>query len=206
MNSQYATRRVVVTGYGAICSLGKNSKEIWDAIVGYRVGYAKETHPNASVVTKFFGNMPVAPDVSNFSKTLLKNLPKFAKIGLVAADEAVKMAFSGNSSLDEFYAPFERGVIFGTGWGGQDATVENNDTYNRDGIASPLTNILSMHSVGTAAISINWGLRGYQNTPIGATEASFNDALPRARIHDFTGGVAARHWQSDRRSRTQPLK
>jgi 3-oxoacyl-[acyl-carrier-protein] synthase II len=184
MNSQHATRRVAVTGYGAVCSLGRNSQEIWDAIVEYRVGYAKETHPNAFVVTKFFGNMPLAPDVSNFSKTLLKNLPKFARIGLVAADEAIKMAFSGNSTMDEFYTPFERGVIFGTGWGGQDATVENNDAYNRDGIASPLTNILSMHGVGTAAISINWNLRGYQNTPIAACATgsiAVGDAFERIR-------------------------
>jgi hypothetical protein len=31
------------------------------------------------------------------------------------------MAFA-NSSIDEFNNPFDRGVIFGTGWGGLDDT------------------------------------------------------------------------------------
>jgi 3-oxoacyl-[acyl-carrier-protein] synthase II len=167
MSTQYSARRVVVTGYGAICSLGCNSQEIWDAIVAYRVGYAKQPHPDKSVGTKFFGNMPTGPDVSRFSKTLLKNLPKFARLGLVAADEAVSMAFGG-TPLDQCHSPFERGVIFGTGWGGLDAHAENNDVYGRDGIASPVSNLLSMHGIATAAMSINWTMRGYQNTPIAA--------------------------------------
>ncbi|WP_350305675.1 beta-ketoacyl-[acyl-carrier-protein] synthase family protein [Photorhabdus viridis] len=169
MNFQTGYRRVAITGYGSICSLGQNTQEIWDAILNYRVGYKKEVHPDASVVAKFFGNIPFSPDVSRFSKKLLKNLPKFSKLGLIAADEAIKMAFGHDkAALDESYSPFERGVIFGTGWGGEDATVENSNSYADQGIASPMTNIMSMHSVGTAAISMNWNLRGYQNTPVAA--------------------------------------
>lgn len=169
MVGQTGNRRVVVTGYGAICSLGQSSQEIWDAILNYRVGYTKSPYSDPTIVAKFFGRIPFNPDVSRFSKKLLKNLPRFGRLGIIAADEAVKMAFGNDpSALDRHYPPFSRGVIFGTGWGGEDATILNSQSYHTDGIASPLTNILSMYSIGTAAMSINWNLRGYQNTPVAA--------------------------------------
>lgn len=167
MGSSHNNRRVAVTGYGAISSLGRDSSEIWDAIIAKRLGYAKETHPDPSVVAKFFGFIPYDLDLKRFPKSLLKTLPRFAKLGISAADEAVRMAF-GNVAIDEVYDPFERGVIFGSGWGSLDDTIFHNDEYRAEGLSNPFSNILAMYSVGTAAISIRWNLRGYQNTPVAA--------------------------------------
>jgi 3-oxoacyl-[acyl-carrier-protein] synthase II len=167
MSSSQNERRVVVTGYGAISSLGRDSTEIWDAIIAKRLGYAKEPHPDPSVVAKFFGFIHSDLDLKRFPKSLLKTLPRFAKLGISAADEAVRMAF-GNVAIDEVYDPFERGVIFGSGWGSLDDTIHHNDEYRDEGLSNPFSNILAMYSVGTAAISIRWNLRGYQNTPVAA--------------------------------------
>lgn len=167
MGSSQNGRRVAVTGYGAISSLGRDSTEIWDGIIAQRLGYAKESHPDPSVVAKFFGFIPFDLDLKRFPKSLLKTLPRFAKLGISAADEAVRMAF-GNVAIDEVYDPFERGVIFGSGWGSLDDTIYHNDEYRAEGLSNPFSNILAMYSVGTAAISIRWNLRGYQNTPVAA--------------------------------------
>lgn len=164
-------RRVVVTGYGAITSLGKDSTETWQGIHDYRVGYARYEHPDESVTAKFFGNIDAPLDLSRFSKRILKNLPRFARLGLIAADEAINHAFP-KGDMETVYDPFQRGVIMGTGWGGTDDLIENANMYTESGMAHPLSNIRCMHSVCTAAISMKYGLRGYQNTPIAACATS----------------------------------
>ena len=162
--------RVVITGYGAICPLGDSVLDIWESIKAYRLGYSRYDHPNKSVMTKFFGRIERPIDVSKFSKRILKSMPRFGRLGLIASNEAIEMAFGGDpaSELDKYYDPFDRGIIFGTGWGGEDTSIENNNSYIKYGVASPFANLECMHSVGTGLMSINWNLRGYQNTPIAA--------------------------------------
>ncbi|CAI3954222.1 3-oxoacyl-(acyl-carrier-protein) synthase (FabB) (PDB:2UV8) (PUBMED:21652641) [Commensalibacter communis] len=160
-------KRVVITGYGAVCSLGKNIEEIWNSVLNYKMGYSKTPYQDETVAAKFFGKIHFSPDTSAISKRIIKNLPRFAKFGMIAAHEAIYNAFPDIKDLD-YYSPFDRGVIFGTGWGGLDSTIDNNDLYVASGIASPLSTIFSMHSVCTASISMNWNFRGYQNTPVAA--------------------------------------
>jgi len=160
-------RRVVVTGYGGICSLGMNSGDIWDAILKYRSGYAIEDHPDPSVTARFFGFIKPELDTSRVPKRILKVLPRFARLGMIAADEAMQMAFA-KVSIDEVYSPFDRGVIFGTGWGGLDETIDHHDEYRDEGLTNAFSNIYAMYSVASAAMSMHWNMRGYQNTPVAA--------------------------------------
>lgn len=161
-------RRVVITGYGAVCALGNNVDEIWDGISRYQVGYQRETYTDPKIVAKYFGQIKNPPSTKKISKAILKFLPDFGRYGMVAADEAIATAFGEEANLDDFYDPFERGVIFGTGWAGQDLQTEMSDLYRDSGWASPFSNLMAMPSVATAALSMHWNLRGYQNTPIAA--------------------------------------
>lgn len=161
-------RRVAVTGYGAVCSLGNNVEEIWDAITNYQVGYRREEVDNPNVVAKFFGFMRNKPTNKKIPKGILKFLPEYARLGMVAADQAVSMAFGSESDFRAVYDPFDCGVIFGTGWAAQDESTVENANFRDDGFAAPFSNLLVMPNVATAAMSIRWDLRGYQNTPIAA--------------------------------------
>lgn len=162
-------KRVVITGVGAICPLGGNVDEIWSAIIDYKIGYKKYNHPDPSVKAKFFGRIEEKLDLSRIPKRLTKMVPRFAEMGLIAADQAMEMANSvGSEPLTSFYSPFDCGVIFGTGWGGQDSAISNYSQYSKTGFASPFANLQCMPSVATGCISINWNLRGYQNTPAAA--------------------------------------
>ncbi len=161
-------RRVAITGYGAVCSLGNSVDEIWDAIINYQVGYKQALYQDSNIVSGFFGKMDNKPSMKGFPKAILKFLPEFAKLGLAAASEAVGMAFSKEGELDQCYDPFERGIIFGTGWGSLDEATVEIKNYHDIGIASPFSNLIVMPNVATAAMSIHWNLRGYQNTPIAA--------------------------------------
>lgn len=163
-----STKRVVVTGYGAICSLGENSSEIWSNILDKKIGYRIHEFADKRIKAKFYGFMDTNKSrYKGYPKGLIRRLPEFARLSLVAASEAVTMAFSGVSPSD-IYSPFDCGVIVGTGWGGMDTVNENNNEYVRTQFGGPYTTIQSMNNAGTAGISMHFKLRGYQSTPIAA--------------------------------------
>lgn len=164
-----SAKRVVVTGYGAICALGENATDIWQSVLDYRVGYRHHSFDDTSIKARYFGFVdPSRTRYQKFSKTVLKMVPEFAKYALVASREALAMAFGEDADLAAIASPFDMGVMIGTGWGGVDAVNRNNNDYQACGMSSSFATLMSMSSVGTAAVSINWNLRGYQNTPVAA--------------------------------------
>ncbi|WP_057461020.1 beta-ketoacyl-[acyl-carrier-protein] synthase family protein [Pseudovibrio sp. POLY-S9] len=174
--------RVVVTGYGATCSLGKNSAQIWDSITKYQLGYFKKSVPS-NISSKFFGDIQWELDTNSISKALKKVLPRFGTLGMLAAEEAITMAF-GQYSPTDFHDPMRCGAIFGTGWGASDELVRFANKYQEVGIANPMASLITMHSIATAAFSKRWSLRGYQNTPIAACATgslSIGDAFEHIR-------------------------
>src|SRR4051812_24977498 len=117
-------RRVVVTGYGAICSLGDNVPAIWDAILSAKLGYRRHDFPGSSIKARFFGF--IDPDNRRYvglPKSILKMAPSFARYAMLASRQALDMAFGDNRAVTETLSPFDVGVVFGTGWGGADAVL-----------------------------------------------------------------------------------
>jgi 3-oxoacyl-[acyl-carrier-protein] synthase II len=162
-------KRVVITGYGAICSLGESVNEIWDAIMDYQIGYQKVSFPNDNVNAKFFGF--IEPDKNRYKglpKSILKLSPDFSKYAMFASKQALTMAFGEGVQPSDVVDPFDFGVIIGTGWGGVDNVNYNNIDFRESGIATSFSTLMSMNSVATAAVSLAWNLRGYQNTPVAA--------------------------------------
>jgi len=164
------SRRVVITGYGAISSLGENSTDIWQAVLDKKIGYDFYHNPGKGISARVFGRINTPLDLSKFSKKILKNTPRFAELGLIAADEAITMAFGEEQGLSSHYDQRECGVIFGTGWAGFDCSAVNYYGYSDpDALsASAHSCFHSMPSIASSVISVNWKLKGYQNTPIAA--------------------------------------
>ena len=96
-----------------------------------------------------------------------RRLPRFARMVMGAANEAVTMAFHGQSPL-RWHSALKSGVVIGTGWAGQDESYRYYDEFLEAGMGNVFSCFHAMPSVATAACSINWGLRGYQNTPVAA--------------------------------------
>ncbi|MBI2308429.1 MAG: beta-ketoacyl-[acyl-carrier-protein] synthase family protein [Rhodocyclales bacterium] len=164
-------RRVAVTGMGALCSLGDDVEEIWQSIGAYRLGYRYAPLEKAKVGARFFGTLETVPNYKPIPKSIDKFLPEFARLGFITAKQALAMAF-GERSAHDYYGSLECGVIFGTGWGGTDYIAEFAEDFLGTGLSSPFSCMKGMHNVGTAAISMHWKLRGYQNTPVAACAAS----------------------------------
>lgn len=160
--------RVAITGIGAYTSMGNNSSEIWNNILNYELGYSVHEFEDQSINARYFGFLELDKKLlKKFPIKIRKMLPLFAKYSLLAADEALEMAFG--ESFDELpISKYDAGCIIGTGWGGLDSSIISNNDYIESGYGHPLSTILGMPSVATAAVSMNWQLRGVQNTPVAA--------------------------------------
>ncbi|KAB8308832.1 beta-ketoacyl-[acyl-carrier-protein] synthase family protein [Rahnella sp. Lac-M11] len=162
-----APRRVVVTGYGAVTPLGMNAAESWAAIMAYKPGYQYCDKSAAGIKSRFYGLIENEPVLKNVPAAIRRRLPRYARLTLASAQEAMKMAF-GDEHPEQHYDLLDCGAIMGTGWAGQDETQVHYDDFLRTGMGSPFGCFFSMPSSATAAVSLLWGLRGYQNTTIAA--------------------------------------
>lgn len=160
-------KRVVVTGYGAVTPLGATADESWQAIMRYRLGYRYVDNSARNIKTYFLGLVDNEPSLSGVPAVVRRRLPRFARLTLGAARQAMAMAFGGEPP-QEFYSPLDCGAIMGTGWGGLDESYHAQSEFATRGLASPFTCFYSMPSVTTAACSQFWGLNGYQNTVVAA--------------------------------------
>lgn len=160
-------RRVVVTGYGAVTPLGVNSAQSWAAIMDYTLGYRYFDKSAAGIKSRFFGLIDHEPSLRGVPAVIRRRLPRFARLTLASAREAMHMAFN-DEKPELHYDLRDCGVIIGTGWAGQDETHMYYEDYLRTGMGSPFGCFFSMPNSATAAVSLLWGLRGYQNTPVAA--------------------------------------
>lgn len=112
-------RRVAVTGYGALTSLGENANESWQSIMDGKVGYDKLEMENKDIKARYFAFLrDNKTRYRVIPKPILRCLPAFAKNTLVVAREAIEMAFGNPELISSYYTPHQCGVIIGTGWGG----------------------------------------------------------------------------------------
>lgn len=164
-----SNRRVVVTGYGALTSLGETASESWQSIMDSKVGYAKLELENKNIKARYFAFLHEnKARYRGIPKPILRCLPSFAKNALVVARGAIEMAFGNPVLLADHYAPHQCGVIIGTGWGGLDEANAQRDGYRDTGYGSPFGSLITMPSVATGACTLMWNLRGYQNTVVAA--------------------------------------
>ncbi|WP_253380175.1 beta-ketoacyl-[acyl-carrier-protein] synthase family protein [unidentified bacterial endosymbiont] len=160
-------RRVVVTGYGAVTPLGMSAAQSWQSIMDYRLGYQKHNLSAAGIHSCFYGELENEPEIRFVPASIRRRLPRFARLSMAAAKEAIEQAF-GDGHPQDYYPDTACGAIIGTGWAGQDESIANHDQYRDTGLGSTFGCIFSMPNVATAACSQFWGLRGYQNTPVAA--------------------------------------
>ncbi|HET6347119.1 MAG TPA: beta-ketoacyl-[acyl-carrier-protein] synthase family protein [Myxococcota bacterium] len=166
-----SARRVVITGVGALSSMGGTVPEIWQGILDQRVGYHPLDFPHPGIKARFFGTLtdeaPVNARLKALPRGLVRMLGRFARYGLLAGLEATQQAFGAHTPVGVYPAD-ACGVMIGTGWGGIDTTTVNGEQFSKGGTTSPFASLMSMNNAATAALSLHMGLRGYQGTPVAA--------------------------------------
>ncbi|PLO61049.1 beta-ketoacyl-[acyl-carrier-protein] synthase family protein, partial [Klebsiella michiganensis] len=90
-------RRVVVTGYGAVTPLGMNTSESWAAIMDYKLGYRYCDKSAAGIKSRFYGLIDEEPSLKGVPAAIRRRLPRYARLTLAAAREAMQMAFGDDT-------------------------------------------------------------------------------------------------------------
>ncbi|MBO1810568.1 beta-ketoacyl-[acyl-carrier-protein] synthase family protein [Serratia ureilytica] len=169
MDKERNTRRVVVTGYGAVTALGGNAPQNWQAIMANRLAYRYHDKSAAGIHARFFALLEAEPALEGVAARVSRRLPRFARLALAAASEAIDRAFSsGHVRPGHFYSSLDCGVIIGSGWGGQDEIMQNNADYLQSGMGQLFGCFHAMPNIATAICGQHWQLRGYQSSPAAA--------------------------------------
>lgn len=179
------TKRVVVTGLGALTPIGNNIQEYWEGLINGKSGADKITHFDASKFKTQF-----ACEIKNFDITAFidrkeaRKMDKFAQYAIVASDEAIKDAGLDFDKLDKDRI----GVIWGAGIGGLE-TFQDEVLDFAKGDGTPRFNPFfipkMIADIAPGMISIRHGLRGPNFATVSACASSANaliDALNYIRL------------------------
>jgi len=160
VNAANGTRRVAITGAGAVSALGTSASACWEAMCEGRSGIAPMSWAAASTTRPVLAAR-VADFYSGafFDHRQCSLLDRVSQFALVAAREAV-----GQSGVDFSRAGLgERtAVVIGIGTGGETAREEQNERFYMTGGRKPhpLTIVRTMTNAPASHLSIEHGITG----------------------------------------------
>jgi 3-oxoacyl-[acyl-carrier-protein] synthase II len=165
------SRRVVITGVGAVTPLGIGSDPLIDRWAAGESG-----------IVDGYGRC-LDFDANDFlSKKEVRRADRFTQLAIVAGDEAVKQAFGAEVELP--YDPYRVGCVIATGIGGLVSLEREQEKLIERGpkSVSPLAVPLMMGNAAAAAVSMRHGLQGHSYAVASACAAGNNGLGDAARI------------------------
>ena len=192
-------RRVVVTGLGAVTSLGCRVEEIWARVCNGQSG----VHPLAALrrlaptASRFGGEVrPIGPPTATSTPKEAKRLDRFTQFAMVAGIDAVRDSGIDFARED----PFRCGVMVGSGIGGlHEIEVQHTRLLEKGpDKVSAFTIPKLMANAASGQLSIQFGLRGPNAAVVTACASATNaigDAFRAIQYDDadvmITGGSEA---------------
>ncbi len=169
------TRRVVITGIGAVTALGLTARGTWTRLLAGDSGVAPISRFDASPMA-----CRIAAEVKGFDPTTVaeahevKKLDPFTQFGMAAGQEALSDAGMADGGFD----PDRVGCIFGVGIGGLTDIEATKELLMERGPrrVSPFFIPKIMMNAVAGQLSMRWGLRG-PNFVTASACASSNHAL-----------------------------
>lgn len=153
------SRRVVVTGMGAITPIGLSVDEFWDSVKAKKIGFDKITTFDTTDY-----KCKIAAEVKGFdakqymSPKEAKRMELFCQYAVAATKEAME-----DSKLDmEKEDPFRVGVSVGSGVGSLQATEREHSKLLEKGPSrvAPLLVPMMISNMAAGNVSIQYGLKG----------------------------------------------
>lgn len=152
-------RRVVITGVGAITSLGQEKDQIWSALCSGKSGIKPITSFDTSAFDVHFGGEVSDFDpVQWFDVKEARRLDRFSQFAIVASIQAVKDAELNTESFDKTRV----GVVVGSGMGGLIELESQHEILLKKGPSriSPFLIPKLMVNAASAQVAIRFGLKG----------------------------------------------
>ncbi len=170
------SRRVVVTGLGALTPIGNNVQEYWNGLSNGVSGAAPITQFDTSKFKTKFACEVKGFNVEDFiDRKEARKMDRFTHFAMVTCDEAIK-----DCGLDlEKVNKSRVGVIWGSGIGGLTSFFAESVDYARgDGTPrfSPFFITKMIADIASGLISIKYGFGGPNYTTVSAC-ASSNNAM-----------------------------
>ncbi|MBQ3948583.1 MAG: beta-ketoacyl-[Ruminococcus sp.] len=126
------SRRVVITGMGAVTPLGTGVDKFWQGIKDNKIGFSfidafdtERTGVKIGGIVRDFDETQYFDVEGCFDKKESKRMDTFTKYAVVASHEALVDAGSDFSDID----PYRAGVIIGSGIGGIDLTLSEHNKF-----------------------------------------------------------------------------
>ena len=168
------SRRVVVTGIGALTPIGNNLKDYWKALQEGVSGAAPITHFNAENFKTQFACEVKGFEVTDFiHRKEARKMDLFTQYAMVASDEAIIDSALNLNEIDSDRA----GVIWGSGIGGMQ-TFYNESINFGAGNGTPRFNPFFIpkliSDIPAGHISIKYNFRGPNFTTVSACASSTN--------------------------------
>lgn len=178
------SRKVVITGLGAVTPLGTGVEKFWNGIRENKIGFSyidkfdtSRTGVKIGGIVRDFNEESYYDVKGCFDKKEAKRMDMFTKYAVVAAHEALEDAGSVFGDID----PYRAGVIVGCGIGGIDLTLSEYSKYLEKGPGRISVFYIPMMISNMAAgtISMKTGFKG-ANYDVTTACASATHALGEA--------------------------
>ncbi len=153
-------RRVVVTGIGAVSSVGNNVNDCWNALVAGRSGIAAVTRFDTTGMRCRIGGEVKGLDMDSYlTPKEQRRLDLFCHFAVVAGDEALKCAGISSGNVDN---PLRYGVLVSSGIGGLATLTEQARIMNTRGVerVSPLMVPMMIADMASGYLAIRYDFRG----------------------------------------------
>ena len=158
------SRRVVVTGVGALTCIGHEAKGLWNGILAEKSGIRFTTRFDSTPYdAKCTAEINDFDATTHFPPHKLKRIDRYAQFALVLTRQALEDA--GLNYTTEHPRP-RAGVSFGTALGGITTAELTHEKFVREG-SKPIPAALALQVFGGSGhsnIAIAHGLRGYGTT------------------------------------------
>lgn len=180
MNQRDTRHRVVITGMGALTSLGLSVEETWAGLVAGRSGIGLITQFDASSLP-----IRIAGEVKGFDPTAYvdpkeaRRMARASQLAIAAGTQAMADAGLGDRVPD----PERAGVVMGTGIGGFEMALEAWEAYKTKGLrrVNPFTAMAMLCNMPAHHLSLRFQCQAYNNTVVTAC-ASGTQAIGEAAL------------------------
>src|SRR5690625_9452 len=186
------TRRVVVTGYGAVSPLGNTVEELWTQIKAGKSGIKRiDSEEFSGINTQIGGYITDFAAELYFSKKERGRYDLFLQYGYAASMQALEQ-----SGLDLDSVNKERmGIYIGSGIGGMNTLLDNHQAFLDKGPrrVSPFMVPMMIPNIAGGIVAIKTGFTGPSFSPMSAC-ATGNQAIGEAYLnilHGYADGILA---------------
>ena len=162
------SRRVVVTGLGALTPIGKNVSETWANALAGKSGIVKINQPWAEGLAAQIAGLVTVDPFEVLDRVSARRMDRSTQLGVIAVKEAWVDAGSPDINKERL------GVFFGTGIGGLSTVLEQYDILNSRGPdrVNPMTVPMIMPNSAAAMVGLEVGARAGVHSPVSACATS----------------------------------